>query len=294
MKGKFVIMKGANMLKKIYLLLSIIFVGLNFGQQVSGDSLLKMLEKAKLYYNSGEYENAIKQLESALQYLKQLTQNEQVEAYKYLAFSYVAFGDKEKAKEQFKKALVLDPKIELDPATVSPKIIKVFEEAKAELAVSPPSPPPVQQPPPTKPTKPVVKPAGVSTTGALLRSCCLPGWGQWYKGESSKGTKIMIASGVTLTTALIANLYRETKRKEYLDIPPDSIDEMNRAYREYRTWYNIANYTGLSFIAVYLYNLYDVIFTKPLIKSSMNEFDKGIYCRLAENSFQFGYNVRIK
>ncbi|MGQ9701605.1 MAG: tetratricopeptide repeat protein [bacterium] len=99
------------MSKRFFLFFCMIVVGFGFSQQVSGDSLVKMLEMAKLFYNNGEYENAIKQLEDALQYLKQLNQSEQVEAYKYLAFSYVAFGDKEKAKDQFKKALLLEPKI---------------------------------------------------------------------------------------------------------------------------------------------------------------------------------------
>jgi tetratricopeptide (TPR) repeat protein len=260
---------------------------------VSGDSLLKMLEKAKLYYNNGEYESAITQLENALQYLKQLNQNEQVEAYKYLAFSYVAFGDREKAKEQFKRALDLDPKLELDPATVSPKIIKVFEEANAEMVTIQPPPAPVQQPV-TKPTKPIEKPSQVSTTGALARSCCLPGWGQMYKGENSKGKKLMIAAAITLPTCLIATSIQDVKHQKYLDTEPGNEDEMDRAYKEYRTWYNITAISWLAFIGVYAYNIYDVVFTKAAVKSSMNSRDTGFYCQLTNNYFQIGYKVQIK
>ncbi len=280
------------MLKKFSIILCAVFVGFSFSQQVSGDSLLKMLEKAKLYYNNGEYENAIKQLEDALQYLKQLNQTEQVEAYKYLAFSYVAFGDKERAKEQFKKALMLDPKLELDPATVSPKIIKVFEEAKAEMVLVTPKPPTVQ--PPAKPTKPVVQPAQVSTTGALLRSCCLPGWGQMYKGESSKGKKLMIATAILLPTAVISSSIQEVKHKKYLDIEPGNEDEMDQAYKEYRLWYNIAAISWGSYFVLYVYNIYDVLTAKPVTKSSMNIFDKGFYCSLNKDYFQIGYNFAIK
>ncbi len=281
------------MLRKCSIFLSIISISLSLGQSVSGDSLLKMLEKAKLHYNNGEYESAITQLENALQYLKQLNQNEQVEAYKYLAFSYVAFGDREKAKEQFKRALDLDPKLELDPATVSPKIIKVFEEAKAEMVTIQPPPAPVQQPV-TKPTKPIEKPSQMSTTGALARSCCLPGWGQMYKGENSKGKKLMIATAITLPTCLIATSIQEVKHQKYLDIEPGNEDEMDRAYREYRTWYNIAAISWLGFIGVYAYNIYDVVSTKSVVKSSMNSRDKGFYCQLTNKYFQIGYNARIK
>lgn len=280
------------MIKKLFIFLCAVFVGFCFSQQVSGDSLLKLLEKAKLYYNNGEYENAIKQLEDALQYLKQLNQTEQVEAYKYLAFSYVAFGDKERAKEQFKKALLLDPKLELDPATVSPKIIKVFEEAKAEMAVVTPKPPTVQ--PPAKPTKPVVQPAQVSTTGALLRSCCLPGWGQMYKGESSKGKKLMIATAILLPTAVISTSIQDVKHQKYLEVEPGNKDAMDQAYKEYKLWYNIAAISWGSYFVLYVYNIYDVLMAKPVTKSSMNRFDKGFYCSLNKDYFQIGYNFGIK
>lgn len=280
------------MFKKLLYFLFVGSLSFCYSQQVSDDSLLKMLEKAKFYYNSGEYENAIIQLESALQYLKQLNQNEQVEAYKYLAFSYVAFGDKEKAKEQFKKVLSLDPKLELDPATVSPKIIKVFEEAKAEI-VSVTPPPPVQ-PPPSKPAKPVVKPKEITTSGALLRSCCLPGWGQMYKGESSKGKNLMIATAILFPTSLITTSIQNIKHEEYLKIEPGNKDEMDRAYKEYRIWYNLSFVSWLAFLGVYSYNIYDVIFTKPVTKSSMDMRTNGFYCQLADNSFQFGVNLKIR
>ena len=132
--------KGGFMCKKSIILFILVMLGVSFAQQVSADSLELMLERAKTFYDNGEYEHAISELEKALQYLKQLEQGDQVEAYKYLAFSYVAFGDKVKAKEQFKKALALEPNLTLDPATVSPKIIKVFEEAKSEMEIAPTEP----------------------------------------------------------------------------------------------------------------------------------------------------------
>ncbi|MCX7994281.1 MAG: tetratricopeptide repeat protein [candidate division WOR-3 bacterium] len=275
------------MLKKFILLA--FFCSLGTGQQVTGDSLLKMLDRAKVYYNNGEYENAIKQLEVALQYLKQLNQNEQVEAYKYLAFSYVAFGNKEKAKEQFKKALSLDPKLELDPATVSPKIIKVFEEAKAEMVpvVSPPAPPS------PKPVQPAVQSKSVSISGALLRSCCLPGWGQLYKGESSKGKKMAIAAVVLFPTTLLATSIQNARHEDYLNVEPGNEDEMDRAYNEYRLWYNISAICWLSYLGLYGYNIYDVLTSKPGIKSSMLE-EKNFYCIPDYEGIQFGYNFKIK
>lgn len=277
------------MIKMVTLTLISVMFSLGTAQQVSGDSLVKMLEQAKGYYNNGEFENAINELQRALQYLKQLNQNDQVEAYKYLAFSYVAFGDKLKAKEQFRKALVLDPNLELDPATVSPKIIKVFEEVKSEISVKPPIPPVVQ------PTEPVIGPrGGISTFGATARSCCLPGWGQMYKGEGSKGKKLMIYSGIAFGTALISQVISNNKHNVYLDVEPGDTDEMAQAYNSYKFWYNAAALTTTTFIGLYFYNIYDVVFTKAKIKSSMNKPDNGFYCAMQRGYFQVGYNVRLK
>lgn len=274
------------MFKKIFLMLTLVLVGFAFAQ-VSEDSLEHMLQRAKLYYSNGEYESAISELENALQYLKQLESTDQVEAYKYLAFSYVAFGDKEKAKKQFKRALALEPRMELDPTIVSPKIIKVFEEAKAEMKIEST---PVQPEPP----KPVV-PAGkkrVSKTSALMRSCCVPGWGQMYKGYSSKGKRIMIASGITFGTSVFSLIMREAAHNAYLDIEKGAPQhEFNDAYKKYRVWYNITAINLTLFGVVYAYNIYDVFFTKPATAWSLLDQDKGLYCAPGTDRIKVGYII---
>ena len=265
--------------------------GLSFSQQVSGDSLLKMLEYAKNYYNGGEYEQAITELEHALQFLKQLNQIDQVEAYKYLAFSYVAFGDKEKAKEQFRLALKLNPAMELDPSTVSPKIIKVFEEVKAEVAVEPVKPPVT---PPVKP--PVTPPATPSQKSPILAtgmSCCLPGLGQMYRGEKKTGTTFMILTGATVIPFLISAGVAESKHQHYLDVPPGDDVTMDQAYKEWRIWCNARAITGVAAAGVWLYNLYDIIFTKPPVKTSWGQNDNGFYCGLDPDRLQCGYRFKF-
>jgi len=262
--------------------------GLCFGQQVSGDSLLKMLEYAKSYYNGGEYEQAITELEKALQFLKQLNQIDQVEAYKYLAFSYVAFGDKEKAKEQFRLALKLEPDMELDPSTVSPKIIKVFEEVKAEVVVQPPVKPPVT-PPVKPPVTPLLDSSHKSPILATGMSCCLPGLGQMYRGEKKTGTTLMIMAAATYVPFLISAGVAEKKHQQYLDVPPGDPDAMDQAYQEYRGWCAIRAVTGVAATGVWLYNLYDIIFTKPPVKTSRGQSDNGFYCGLELKRMELGY-----
>lgn len=276
-------------MRRTVLLLIICFLGgVAVSQEMPEDSLERMLEAAKIYYNNGEYENAIRELEKAMQYLKQLNQTDQVEAYKYLAFSYVAFGNKEKAKEHFKLALALDPDLELDPATVSPKIIQVFEEAKSEMAVVPPV-----KPPDVKPIKPPPTGARVSTFGATWRSCCFPGWGQFYKGQSGKGKKIMILSAVTGSLTLGSVLMSAAKHQTYLDADPYDPDAMAEAYDAYSLWYNISAVNLTLFLGVYLYNIYDVVTSKPAAGHSFLQYDDGPYCTLAGDNIIIGLKKRF-
>jgi tetratricopeptide (TPR) repeat protein len=266
------------------LLVSFMMMGLGFSQTVTRDSLEIMLGKAKNHYYGGEYELAIRELENALRFLKQLKQTDQVEAHKYLAFSYVAFGDRIKAKEQFKKALVLNPELELDPATVSPKIIKVFEEAKAEMVTAP-----TEQP--IAPALTVEK-SEPSNFDATIRSCCVGGWGQIYRGESSKGKKLMIAWGTTLGATLISWVITSNREDEYNSLRAQNAP-YDDAYNKYKIWYNIAWVNTAIFVGVHAYNLYDVIFHRPRTGTSMLEVDRGFFCEASKDYIKLGYKIKF-
>jgi tetratricopeptide (TPR) repeat protein len=258
-------------------------VQMGFSQSVTADSLETMLGRAKTFYYNGEYEYAIRELENAMRYLEQLKYTDQVEAYKYLAFSYVAFGNRDKAKEQFKKALHLNPDLELDPATVSPKIIKVFEEAKGEMVTAPPEQPVV-------PT--AVEKAEPRNFDATIRSCCVGGWGQMYRGESSKGKKMMIAWGTTLGATLVSWIITSNREDEYKSLQYQD-EPYEDAYNKYKLWYNIAWVNTGIFLGVHAFNLYDIIFRKPRTSTSMLELDRGVVCEASKDYIKLGYKVKF-
>ncbi len=271
------------MLRRIVFVISIASIGM-LGAQVSADSLDQMLTRAKNYYNRGEYEYAIVELENALQYLKQLEQVDQVEAYKYLAFSYVAFGQLDKAKEQFKKVLMLDPAHELDPATVSPKIIKVFEEVKAEMPVEAPEEPVITEPPEPEQVTPAAPSSG-------FPYCCIPGLGQMRRGQGGKGMRLMVAGGTTFVTSLVALGIRDAKHQEYLDIEDFNEDELSEAYDAYKAWHNISAISLTAFLAVYAYNIYDILTSKPTRTSSVTDLDHGLCCEVRKDGVSIGYKL---
>lgn len=90
-----------------------------------GDDLLSQGLKV---YENGEYQLSIDKLSKAIPLLKE--DKKRIEAFKTMAFAYMAFPKKEEARQQFCEILKLDPAFELDPIMTSPKILAVFQEAK--------------------------------------------------------------------------------------------------------------------------------------------------------------------
>ena len=81
-------------------------------------------------YNEGKYPDAVKNLQSALD--QGLSVGDQVKARKYLAFTHCVSDKERLCREEFRKALDINPKLELEPAEVDhPTWGRVFREAKA-------------------------------------------------------------------------------------------------------------------------------------------------------------------
>ncbi|MBI5181403.1 MAG: PEGA domain-containing protein [Nitrospirae bacterium] len=91
------------------------------------DLLLKGIES----YNSGDYAATQKILAKAIPLLKDSPKI--IEAHKYLAFVYIAYGENQKAEDVFTEALKIDKAFRLDPKATSPKIMEVFRKAKAGI-----------------------------------------------------------------------------------------------------------------------------------------------------------------
>ncbi len=87
--------------------------------------LLKGIES----YNIGDYTATQKLLVKALPLLKDNPRI--IEARKYLAFVYIAYGENQKAQDEFTEALKIDNAFRLDAKTTSPKIMEVFRKSKA-------------------------------------------------------------------------------------------------------------------------------------------------------------------
>ncbi|MCZ7587174.1 MAG: hypothetical protein M5R36_29645 [Deltaproteobacteria bacterium] len=113
-------------------------------------------------YRASHYDVALKTLNEAL--LQEGYSTAQiVECRRYLGMTHIAFGDTTRAKGQFVEALKLDPAMSFDPITTSPKVLAVFEEAKAEFeAQRPLEPIPVAEPEAAPEPEPEPEPEAVA------------------------------------------------------------------------------------------------------------------------------------
>ena len=177
------------------------------------------------YYKSGAYAKSIKTLDSIL---SDCDENMRVEINKYLAFNYIAIGDEPTAIVHFKKALGLDPNLELDESTSPAKAISVFKAAKKELA---------------------------HESGGC--SCFIPGIGQFMKGDDTKARVIIAASSLSLATAIVTWAGADSKHNHYLSLGPDEIDEIERAYDDYNRWRKASIIAATTFVGIYVYSILD-------------------------------------
>lgn len=81
-------------------------------------------------YENGNYNESMKQLQSALD--QGLTRSEQLYAHKHLAFIHCASGRQGPCRNEFRKALTVDPAFDLTPAEAGhPLWGPVFAKEKA-------------------------------------------------------------------------------------------------------------------------------------------------------------------
>jgi tetratricopeptide (TPR) repeat protein len=91
------------------------------------------LRRAKNEYAYGNYEAAVDQLTGLLYPMRLSTDEQVIEARKYLALSYYLLDRLDQVGEEFAKLLHLDPDYQLDPYTVAPPVIEMFESIRRQL-----------------------------------------------------------------------------------------------------------------------------------------------------------------
>lgn len=74
----------------------------------------KMLDVGIQHYEDGDYGNAVSEIQASLR--AGLSDSDQVNAHKFLAFTYCVTDRQTLCGDEFRKALAIDPKFDLAPA----------------------------------------------------------------------------------------------------------------------------------------------------------------------------------
>jgi hypothetical protein len=94
----------------------------------------------------------------------------------------------------------------------------------------------------------------------VWRSVILPGWGQFYKGQSTKGYFLLISEALLIPSGIIFLNLKNTAEV-------DAAGSRTQALKDYYTdqgnlYYNIGISALIAAGAVYIYNLFDVIMSE--------------------------------
>ena len=92
--------------------------------------------------DDADYDGAIVALDGAVRRLSTTSGRSQelAQAYLYLGIAYLAKGHETAARARFREALARAGDLDLEPEKFAPRVIEVFEEAKADIAGTAPAP----------------------------------------------------------------------------------------------------------------------------------------------------------
>lgn len=209
----------------------------------------KVWQVESLYYG-GNYQKTIEKIDSVLQHTKEIPDSVLIKLYTYQAFSYVALDKKEQALNSFRYLLILNPKQELDPRFVSPKIIEIFEESKRlkgdSIKIMP---------------SPIVSvDHRTLLKESALRSLMYPGLGQLYKKDRAKAYMFLSLETVSIVGLVASHFLVNSSHQKYLDAREQN--EIDRRYQIYSFWYKARIGFAISSSSVWIMNYIDATLSK--------------------------------
>ena len=135
----------------------------------------------------------------------------------------------------------------------------------------------------------ISKPYGVSP---IWRSIIIPGWGQIYKKEKTKGYLILSSEALLVASTIIFRVIGSNYNQKAVNY---SYDEDQRKIYEKNAdrAYLIANTSMIIGGVIYLYNIIDVISSEGEPKFAQNEFDFPFALALNKNNIIISYYVKF-
>ncbi len=206
-------------------------------------------------YETGEYSQAVLMGEEIINKLgMDLNDTEKVNLRTYIAFSYVALGETDKARQNFEYILSINPEYTLNNEFVSPKIIEVFRNAEERVRLF------VNDGPQYYYNQIDPNANRFSKSNLILKSAVLPGWGQMDRKENIKsftiGTTFLVSAIIVGSSYMLMNSARE----KYINA--SSPEEAVTLYNDYNNLSKINRFSWDMLISTYLFNILDILWSR--------------------------------
>ena len=200
-----------------------------------------------------------------------LSKKELAEIHKYMALAFFNLSQKDSSRAHFYALLSIKPDFKPDPIRTSPKIIRFFNTIKQsfKLSIDTGKAVPFRQYIFVQDIRPQ----------AALRSLILPGWGQFYKKDRSKGYIFGAAFwGGAAITGLTYSLEKKLHSKYLNERNPDKV---NARYDDYNTMSKTRRIMQYTVLATWAVAVADALFSDYNPDLEINPSPKGITLRFA-------------
>ncbi|MDZ7360339.1 MAG: hypothetical protein ONB46_06385 [candidate division KSB1 bacterium] len=186
----------------LYLIWAIVFASLSHAQSGSAHPAGEI----KQALQQAQFQLAADLADSAIASFREYTPNQLAEVHALRALVFFEQGNLTRAEEHLALALQLQSDLQLDPVFFSPQIRQRFEALRLKILI------PNQSPSPA--VRYVIVPD--PRLEAAWRSLLLPGWGQRFKGQTSKGRLFSLATATLAAATITTHVLRERAEQKYL------------------------------------------------------------------------------
>lgn len=209
-----------------------------------------LLEEIRNAYNQLDFTESEIKAKSALHNYQRFSPAQLTEIHKILALIYYSQNKTDEARQHFENALALTPDLKLDPLFVSPKILDFYNQIKEEWKLR------IKN---SSDAKTEVRYVLVqdSRPAAALRSMLLPGWGQLYKGEKTKGRLLVALWGVGVAGSVISHVAREHAQDKYLS--ETNAAKIESRYNTFNNLHKLRNNLLIFSAGIWVYSYVDSI-----------------------------------
>ncbi|MCI0690965.1 hypothetical protein L0337_03045 [candidate division KSB1 bacterium] len=170
-----------------------------------------------------EYQIAADLADSAITHFREHAPAQLAEIHAFRALIFFEQGSSARGEEHLMLALQLDPGLQLDPIFFSPQIRERLEALRPQIVTLDSANAPA--------VRYIVVPD--PRLEAAWRSLLLPGWGQRFKGQKTKGRLFTISAAALAGATLASHILRERAENKYLQAEEEAdiksrYDTLNR------------------------------------------------------------------